>query len=158
MVDPVYQKIFGDKNRLYLPFTIEETLPDPALIDWLAGKNCTIQNYADGMAVNQKSQPQRIGKMLAKAISAGDEQAEKLKHDFEVRSWPKMMMVPTRDPVDMARVSTGRGWESCHAANGDYPVQTRADWEYGTFAIYLTDPQDVTVLRPRARQTVRPHF
>jgi len=83
-----------------------------------------------------------------------------------------LMVVISRDPVDIATMSTNRKWNSCMALEygpydpetGKHKTQTPGGFSvyvpnavrYGGLVVYCTDSKDVTVDRPRSRLSLVP--
>ena len=67
-----------------------------------------------------------------------------------------LRVVISRDPIDIARMSTGRRWTSCMAkgdSNYDYVPE---EIEAGTLVAYLTDKDDKEIDYPLARVLLKP--
>lgn len=156
-------EFFGNKHRKV--FTIEpseeilkshiqgsRTYRDIKL--FLERNNYSIVDYVDGVAVDnaKPSQPRKIGRVL-NFLGATD-LLEAFKTD-SVRNFKNLRVVVSRHPYDLAGMSTGRGWRSCMAEDGENYRFVRADILGGTLIAYLVSDKDLNIKNPNARLLIK---
>lgn len=149
--DPVIEKVFGGKKRIYLKCDVDaisETRRKVAHA--LMFKGYTITSYKEGYATDaSRRQTYRIGKLLK-----DDEDLRRLFENDPVRAGDTLIVI-SRDAMDIARMSTNRGWSSCQAADGDFshylPMQIRD----GALVAYLISSRDPEINDPLARITIK---
>lgn len=105
---------------------------------------------------NGRLREYKIGKLLQKK----DPELKKLFDADPIRQGTKkqkMMVVISRHPVDVAGMSTDRGWKSCkNLVGGDFAYTVMADVMYGGIVAYFTDEADTNIQRPSGRVLIRP--
>jgi hypothetical protein len=110
------EKAFGDASRLYLRISDEGSRARRDVAAALAAfsPGYTITDWNGGYATDAAGrQRYRIGALLAKAQAPVT-----VVRAFENRITDRLMMVVSRDPLDLARASTNRAWVSCAGAKG----------------------------------------
>ena len=148
----IYNDIFGTNPRTTIPILPVINRTKHAIEKFLASQNCTMTNYDQNKATCGKKQ-RRIGKMLKEAGLLD------LKYQFDHRPLPTQSVILTRDPYDIARMSTDRAWHSCmHATKGDFRHHLPFDITGGTIVAYLVDKDDPYILRPLARIAIKPFY
>lgn len=78
----------------------------------------------------------------------------------------KFSVVISKDPYDIAGMSTDRRWVSCMTLPGDkkkpeggeYHETVGNDIVLGTLIAYLIDPNDINIEKPYARIAIKPHY
>lgn len=69
-----------------------------------------------------------------------------------------MIVMISRDPEDIARMSTKRKWESCmNPGHYRFKRHVTADLQEGTAIAYLLKPDDVHAVAPMARIALKPY-
>jgi hypothetical protein len=158
---PAIRHAFGGEQRLYLSLPEDFVSAEQAAIAaYLQARGLALKDYAGGYAHDPaRRQDLRIGKLLHQDPALADGTRRELLRLFEndpTRS-KKLMVVITRDPTDLARVSTGRGWWSCLAADGSHWNYILRDIRRGSLAAYLVRDHDIDISDPLARLLIRPY-
>lgn len=156
--------IFGDCARLYYPLA-PTTIPDEqiqverALMDL----GYTEIYYADGYAIDQHKRNFKIGKILHKHKcdqSLVNGYVNDVRRAFRkgVRS-DDQLVVLSRYPYDIMRMSMGRKWQSCARTNGpgDGPKYMRESLLEGRLIGYLIKKSDPNIYDPLARCFLNPN-
>ncbi len=147
-------ELFNGVNRIYLRPEGEITSETQNEIEaFLANDGYIITDYKKGYATDQKDkQSFKIGKLLKKnqrlfdAFSADS-----------TRTIGNMLIVISKDPMDIARMSTNRAWPSCMAADREkFPYVSR-DIERGTLIAYMVSENDPYINYPFARILIKPY-
>ncbi|GAB5389903.1 MAG: hypothetical protein Alpg2KO_28710 [Alphaproteobacteria bacterium] len=150
-----HRTAFGDKDRLY--FDLPQAGDHPtghqlAICHWLDLQGFTDVDYADGKATAPDGKRRRIGRALGPRPDL-----LRAYSDDPGRARDKLMVVISRDPVDIARMSTGRGWVSCMAADGEYADYLPREIAGGTIIAYLAKKSDPDLNDPLGRMLIKPH-
>jgi hypothetical protein len=89
---------------------------------------------------------------------------EKELHKNMIKNYPNkkeyndVTVVISRNPCDIAGMSTNRGWRSCmNLYTGIYKHKVEKDVEHGTLVVYLIDSDDKEIVRPLGRMLIKPH-
>ena len=149
------EEIFGDQDRIYMKpvksTAISETQEQvTALLSW---QGYTVLDYNAGYATDNKGKQRfKIGKLLKDqpALAAAFSQDK-------TRSSENLLIVITRNADDIARMSTGRAWHSCMAADKKNFVYVPNDIQSGTLAAYLVSENDPEINDPVARTLIKPY-
>jgi uncharacterized protein YjbI with pentapeptide repeats len=95
--------------------------------------------------------PVKIGKLLDKASAA----PEGLQSSFQSRLTGNIVVTLSRDPADLARISTRQKWsnctDQCASARGVKADLVRSDIANNSIVAYLHDASDPTAKRPIGR-------
>jgi hypothetical protein len=146
--------------RIYLPFKSKSRPPHvPAAIkNELDSKGYQVECYLSGVA-KSKTDPRRkmkIGKLIATNT--------KLKKKFDndpVRNGAKKiekMIVISRHPLDIIKMSTDRGWSSCmNLKDGCNRRYIKHDVSLGSLIAYQIDSDDKSIKRPAGRILIKPY-
>ena len=151
--DPAVQQLFGDRTRIYLKCDVDADSKIRKEIErTLARGGYTITSYKDGYATDAAGKQKfKIGKLLK------DHEALRKKFETDPARAGDTLVVISRDIMDIARMSTNRGWWSCMATNGDFsnflPTQIRD----GALVAYLISSRDPEINDPLARVTIKSH-
>jgi|GEM_PF-2194093 len=172
-----YKEVFGDKYRIYFPFTrpsdpkkvrippeIKKAVEDAGyeIVDYLKG-------HAKRTGVDTKNLTKisgilgKIDNELKKKFDADPERAGAGKEKAEY------YIVISRHPYDIVGMSSDRGWSSCMTLGsfeGDEWVWDEGsqcgnmikDIKYGSLIAYLVDFDDKNIKRPTARILIKPYF
>lgn len=154
------RNVFGNKQRIELPFHVGNIDPHPEVEDHLNQHGYKITDYLLGKAKDKYNRETNIGKALVKT-GAPDHIKSLYDNDPErQQKASKMKIVITHKPSDVAGMtSSGQSWEdeSCMnyrtGSNRDY---LKHDVEQGTHVAYLTTEDDHDLERPLARIAVKP--
>ncbi|GAB5388714.1 MAG: hypothetical protein Alpg2KO_16820 [Alphaproteobacteria bacterium] len=121
------------------------------VIKWLEEQGFTQIDYIAGTCVDDRNQTRRIGRVLPnedyKSIFANDPE----------RQGGNLMLVISRHPYDLIRMSTGRGWQSCMSRGGVYSDYLPKEVAAGSMVAYLAKPSDPELMDPLARVTIKPY-
>lgn len=149
-----YPQVFGTADRLYLPLQAVETPVRDLVAAALQTAGFALADYAAGRATDSAGkQVYKIGRLLARL-------APELLDGFQndaVRSQDRLLVCLSREPMDIARMSTARGWRSCMAADGIRFEDVPADVQHGTLVAYLIGPRDPELAAPLARILLKPY-
>lgn len=150
-----YESLFQGQDRLYVPLprdVMTRTRREVAGV--LQRHGYSVTDYAGGYATDAKGKQQfRIGKLLNKLMPY-------LADDFQndsTRSGSAMLLCLSRDPEDVARMSTGRSWTSCMAKGGFAYDHVKYEIAKGSLVAYMVSENDPDITRPLARITLKPY-
>ena len=149
--DPAVQQLFGDRTRIYLKCDVDADSKIRKEIERkLARWGYTITSYKDGYATDAAGKQKfKIGKLL--------KEHEELRKKFEndpVRAGDTLVVI-SRDTMDIARMSTNRGWKSCMATDGDFSNYLPTQIRDGALVAYLISSRDPEINDPLARITIK---
>lgn len=148
-----YDAAFGAEDRLYFPLLPQASPVERRVAAALAERGWRVTDYAAGKATDSAGKQQfRIGKLLA-GVDAG--LAEEFAHDAS-RTGEALVLCLSRAPLDIARMSTARGWWSCMARNGPNFRYVKRDVRAGTLVAYLVRQSDPELHDPLARILLKP--
>lgn len=149
--DAVVEEVFGDRKRIYLKCDVDASSRARTGVEHaLRKKGYTITSYKDGYATDAAGKQQfRIGKLLK-----DDEILLKHFENDPVRAGETLVVI-SRDTMDLARMSTNRGWRSCMAANGMYSDYLPKQIADGALVAYLISSRDPEINDPLARITIK---
>lgn len=112
----------------------------------------TVTDYEKGYATDEKGkQTFKIGKLL--------KENKKLFDAFSgdtTRTMGNMMIVISKNPWDIARMSTNRAWFSCMAADRENFRYVPQDVEQGTLIAYMVSENDPNIHYPFSRVLIKP--
>ncbi|GAB5388712.1 MAG: hypothetical protein Alpg2KO_16800 [Alphaproteobacteria bacterium] len=108
-------------------------------------------DYIAGTCVDDRKQTRRIGRVLK-----DDHWKQQFANDPD-RQGGNLVMVISRHPYDLIRMSTGRGWQSCMTRGGSYSDYLPKEVAEGSMVAYLISPNDPEILDPMSRVTVKPY-
>lgn len=160
----IHNAIFNGKSRIYIPMPsqIANTTVSPTqhkIENTLSDIGYQIADYAAGIA-QKKNDPTRkikIGKLLTdKSLLqtfANDpyRAASTQSNELEV--------VISRDPVDIAGMSTDRGWTSCmNLDGGENNRYVPTEIRNGAIIAYLIRKTDKNIDKPLARILLKPYY
>lgn len=166
--------IFGEFERMTIPFEPEDgTMPRSYLEredDYknvsrlLASHDYEIRDYVEGTCVKCDSSDDRvfkIGKILTrfKASSAIINGFNNSKLRADIRSKKLNLRITfSRNPIDIALMSTNRGWRSCmNLYSGAYNSRVYNDLELGTHIAYVHRAEDEAIKNPICRVLLKPY-
>lgn len=173
---PVRRKIsnhaMGEDDTIFVPLThrdeIEHTPVHPEVAAHLAKHNYKIasgEDYKAGYAIDPHQRQTKIGKALLRT-GATTELINKFNNDPNraLKKNDHLMVAITRDPHQVAAMSTGRGWESCMTLPSDrYEDDAGSNHHYipeelrgGTHVAYLVHKNDKKIENPIARIALKP--
>lgn len=129
---------------------------------FLHSKEYEILDYAKGLCKPwYKNSPIKIGKILERlkapedvviAFTNGPSRQAARKRAENLR------ITISRNPMDVASMSTNRGWTSCMNLNGGcHSSKVMMDIKHGTHIAYIHDKDDVDILKPMARVLLKAH-
>lgn len=167
---PVRRKIsnhaMGEDDTIFLPLEhpdeAQHTPVHPEVAGHLAKHGYRIasgQDYKAGYAVDPHNRQTKIGKALVRTGATAD-LVNKFNNDPHraLKNNEHLMVAVSRDPHQVAAMSTGRGWSSCmdmdEGINKHYlPEELRA----GTHVAYLIHKNDKKIENPIARVALKPY-
>lgn len=167
--DKLHHDVFGGKYRLYLPVK-EVTLPKKSLSsgfvrmkvqEFLNKEGYIVDDYVRGTAKKRKDKRKfKIGRLLNKFNN--QELLKQFNEDkgreLSTQKNDGLSVVISRHPVDIAGMSTDRGWKSC--MNIDDPMSNKsyimADVTEGTIIAYLIKSEDTNIQSPISRILIKP--
>ena len=148
-----YDEIFQGQDRLYFPLLspARPSVTEEAVTQQLADQGYSVVDYAAGIATDAKGKNNyRIGKLL-KGTALAD-----LFSDDPSRNEGRQLVVLSRHPLDIARMSTNRAWISCMAEHRNEHRYVRQDINKGTLIAYLVSANDPNITDPHARVLLKP--
>lgn len=150
-----YDDVFADQHRLYfkplLPQDASET--EAAIAKELQRHHFTVTDYHQGYCTDRHGKKSyRIGKLL----KGRPDLARKFEKDPR-RTSHNQLVVLSRHPYDIARMSTGRAWISCMHKDGSMFQHVYADIQQGTLVAYLIKKDDVNIANPLSRTLLKPY-
>lgn len=160
-----YDEIFkhyanDDKGfRIYFPMTQSKPQPIKAPIDIvnaLAAKGYEVLDYVKGLAIDIQTKKRQM--KIGKIIKGAPDTLKKFMNDKRRSTTKKeYMTVISRHPLDIAGMSTGRGWSSCmDLVGGEYKRYVMSDVKKGTIIAYLVTIDDPDIKNPVARILIKP--
>lgn len=149
-----YGDFFGGEDRLYYPLEADIGPIERRVAAALATEGYRILDYAGNRATDAAGKQQfRIGKLLA---GISPEVYEQFQHDGN-RTAGEVLLVLSRDPLDVARMSTGRSWTSCMDRDGMYWEKVKYEVQRGTLVAYMIAADDPDIVHPLARVLLKPY-
>ncbi|MDE2337611.1 MAG: hypothetical protein KGL10_09895, partial [Alphaproteobacteria bacterium] len=146
--------LFGDEERIYLRLngTEEESETQQCIAAYLEEKGYRITDYGGGYATDAAGRQQfRIGKLLK-----GEADLYAAFCNDSSRTLGRLLVVVSRNAMDIALMSTGRAWSSCMGSGGfNWPYVPR-DVSEGALVTYLISEKDPDILNPLARILLLP--
>jgi hypothetical protein len=80
-----------------------------------------------------------------------------LKYSAKEGKHNDLSIVISRNPCDIAGMSTNRGWKSCmNLYTGMYNRYVKQDIIHGSLVVYLIDSDDKEIVRPLGRRLIKP--
>lgn len=160
-----YNKIFGDKYRIYLPLqkSTEGIEPNKTVVDVLEslGYTVTVEDYMAGYAT-KSNRKFKIGRILTNQYVGNEEMQDRIIALFvndpaRAGRAGNLLVVISRHPYDIAGMSTDRGWSSCmNIDSGAMRQYVQSDVVYGTLVAYLIKSNDTNITNPIARVLIKP--
>ncbi|MBU6474985.1 MAG: hypothetical protein KGQ70_03385, partial [Alphaproteobacteria bacterium] len=152
--DAQVEKAFNGEDRIYLRLDdatqVSETQKKIAAC--LASGGYRITDYNKGYATDAAGKQQfKIGKLLK-----DDAALYKAFVDDSDRGLSNLLMVISRDPMDIARMSTGRPWSSCMGSGGFNWRFVPRDIRKGSLVAYLVSEKDPDIVTPLSRILIKP--
>lgn len=163
--DNRYSEWFGGKHRVYLDVIDKAVEITPiseiqkVVSTILLKDGYSIKDYKEGTATKEDNKNEfKIGRILQKVDT-------ELKNKFDsdlTREGAKLKKsglkaVISKHPLDIALMSTGRGWTSCmDIRNGHNSRFINEDIKEGTLVAYLIKEDDVNIKHPIARVLIKP--
>lgn len=150
-----YSEIFKDKYRLYIqPKLIQNSQTQDKISDFLSLSGYKIDDYSRGLAQNSNdpARKRKISRLLKKS--------PELLNEFcndQTRCVDDMVIVLSKHPIDIAKMSTSRPWSSaCTAKGKDHFNTIHQDLKKGSLIAYETTLSDPNIKFPRGRIMIRP--
>ena len=156
-----YNEVFKGKDRIYYDFIPDSEKPKSELIDSIdaeLNKNgYFIENYYEGTA-KKEGDIKNIFK-IQRLLIKWDRKDLKDRMDADpIRSGSKAKVkkiVISRHGIDLAGVSTGRGWTSCkNLTDGQNSRYVWSEIEAGSLVAYLIEENDLNIQNPIARISI----
>jgi len=156
-----YDEVFKGRNRVYYDFIPDAEKPKSKLIDSIEAElnknGYSIENYHEGTA-KKEGDPKNIFKIQRLLVKWERKDLKDLMDADPIRSASKTKskkVVISRHGVDIAGLSTGRGWTSCK--NLEAGMNSRYVWseiETGALVAYLIEGNDLNIQNPIARISI----
>ena len=166
---PLFRRYATDRKayRIFLPVTAKPVVkkarkiaPPADVVAALRAKGYAVEDYIVGIAVNeQQRRRMKIGKLLADNPEALKSFANDPRRKAAVNAdkGEGMLAVISRHPVDVAGMSTGRGWTSCmNLDDGCNKRYVSQDVKAGTLVAYLIKADDRNIQHPIGRVLIKP--
>lgn len=160
-VEDAIHNVFGNKDRIEIPFNRHTTSPHPEVEAHLNQHGYKITDYLNGKATDKYNREVNIGKALSKTGAP-----ENIKSTFEndperaQKSKTNMKIVISHRPTDVAGMtSCGHSWEDSSCMNfktGSNRGYLPHDVIRGTHVAYLTTDDDKDLDKPISRIAVKP--
>ncbi len=152
--DALVERVFAGKDRIYLHLNgaTDVTETQKNIASWLETKGYSITDYNKGYATDAAGKQQfKIGKLLK------DEEAlYKSFTEDSSRGLDNLLVVLSRNPMDIARMSTGHPWASCMGSGGINWRFVPRDVKKGSMIAYLVSEKDPDIVSPLARILIKP--
>lgn len=152
-----HDDFFGNRTRMYFPLDAGGAASDveARVGAALSQHGYRITDYAAGKATDAAGKQEfKIGKLLGK--HGFKDELSAFQNDSS-RTLDRMLLCISRDPQDIARMSTGRGWESCMSLGGINFHKVKHDVQQGTLIGYLITDKDPELHNPLGRVLMKPH-
>lgn len=127
-------------------------------------------DYQNGYFFNIKDRPVKISKVFQNLIKEQPQlrgeieeylrkfNDDRLRDGTSKIDFDNLMIVITKNPMDIVNQSTDRRWTSCmNLTKGEQRDYVPEDIKHGTIMAYLTDKSDVTIKRPLSRLSIKPY-
>lgn len=150
-----HDELFGDRWRLYFqmsPDTSTKSATQKRVEELLTQEGYTGLDYHKGMVTAPDGQSRKVGRLLR---TLNRDLADEFAKDAS-RGSRRQMIVLSRHPYDLARMSTGRGWFSCMTKDSAYWERVPAEWQHGSVIAYLASIDDPNLTNPQARMLFKP--
>ncbi len=158
MQHDVLDAAFGDSDRIYLPtqYPQEMSATQSSVFIHLKQLGYTVTDYVKGHATDAAGKnTYRIGKLLQ------DNEKVKFLYTRYVNDTTRLrdtMVVISRNPDDIARMSAGRHWKSCMSPHrAEFDAFVHEDIRRGTIVAYLVRAKDPEINDPRTRLLIKPY-
>lgn len=157
-------QLFNGALRLYFPLLpTGKTLHQEKIETYLDINGFTDIDYAEGYARDEYGRKRKIGKILRESP---DIVASLLKMEYDQDTGRQFnakrqdipcLLVLSRSPYDLFRMSTARSWKSC-ARMGDSPAEMSNAMDENGLIAYLVREDDPNIADPLARSFIRYTF
>jgi hypothetical protein len=164
----IHDNIFKGKSRIYAPLEDqpsssgeEISSTQKELQTKISDLGYEIDDYKRGLAKKSSDSTKKI--KIGKLIK-DKELLNKFANDpirAATRQAAPLMVVFSRDPVDIAGMSTDRGWVSCMDLNDGPNVNNKyipADIKNGAIIAYLIRENDKNIDNPLGRILIKPYY
>jgi len=164
----IHDNVFNGKSRIYAPLEVqpsnsgeEISSTQKELQTAISNLGYEIDDYKHGLA-KKSSDPSKkikIGKLIK-----DKELLNKFANDpirAATRQASPLEVVFSRDPIDIAGMSTDRGWVSCMDLDDGPTVNNKyipADIKNGAIIAYLIRENDKNIDNPLARILIKPYY
>ena len=164
----IHDNVFNGKSRIYAPLEVqpsdsgeEISSTQKELQNTISNLGYEIDDYKHGLA-KKSSDPSKkikIGKLIK-----DKELLNKFANDpirAATRQASPLEVVFSRDPTDIAGMSTDRGWVSCMDLDDGTTVNNKyipADIKNGAIIAYLIRENDKNIDNPLARILIKPYY
>ncbi len=140
-------------GRIYFALSDDSASPvKNEVVAYLAQQGYTVTDYAANRAVDNRKNERKIGKLLKDhpaLLKAFQEDSTRTEKD--------LMVVLTRNTLDIARGSVDRGWQSCRANARQAVHYAVNEAAVGVMAAYLVSTDDPEINNPLARINIKPY-
>lgn len=166
-------RIFGTKSRITFPVDLDvdanlamrliQSTPDYEMVNnFLQQHNYSITDYDAGICqLRGDGRDFKIGRILNRYDASEEIKAAFMNGESRAAAKQKkqnLSITISRNPYDIAAMSTKRGWSSCmdlsHGCNRSYVFR---DIRYGTMIAYLHRTSDVDIMKPICRILMKPY-
>ena len=150
---PQIEQLFNGQERIYLK--PEGTLVSDIQAEvttFLSQGGYNITDYKKGYATDEKGkQTFKIGKLLK-----GNKKLFDAFSADSARTMDNMLIVISRNTMDIARMSTNRAWPSCMSSHRENFYYVPRDIKHGTIIAYMISENDPHIHYPFARLLIKP--
>ncbi|GAB5387895.1 MAG: hypothetical protein Alpg2KO_08630 [Alphaproteobacteria bacterium] len=154
-------RIFKGRDRVYLrlqaPQNTQKGETELAVTELLTALGYDQIDYKAGRCTDERGNSPKIGRILSREAPDLLESFAKDPVRAAAKAEERQMIVLSRHPYDIARMSTGRGWESCMSKSGFNYRYVAEDIRQGAMIAYLISADDPNIDDPQARILIKPH-
>ncbi|GAB5388014.1 MAG: hypothetical protein Alpg2KO_09820 [Alphaproteobacteria bacterium] len=152
----LHDALFEGQDRRYFP--LDQVAEKPCsdanieITSWLTLQGYKEIDYIKGTCVDDRKNTRKIGRILRKDRP---DLFEMFEADNSRAGLDKLLLVISRDPHDVARMSTNRGWFSCMGPMGMFWHKTLNDIAKGSIIAYVVKDSDPEINDPLARVLIK---
>lgn len=160
-ITPSVKRVFGNEDRLYYRMQVQGHNPTESKISAeLENRGYKILSYEDGTAIKiddiEEKQKYKIGKILK-----DNETLLAQFRDDPIRQMGQFLIVLSRNPDDIAKMSTDRAWVSCMASTGMMGTNNfhyvPNEIKQGALVAYVVKASDPNIYDPLSRILLKPY-
>ncbi|MBV6633097.1 MAG: hypothetical protein KI792_08705 [Alphaproteobacteria bacterium] len=152
--DTFDDQLFQGQDRVYFQLPKPESKIAAEIERHLIAGGYKDMDYQAGTVINPQGPITKIGRALQRV---GQMELRDAYAKDPARASDMIVMI-SRDPEDIARMSTKRKWDSCmNPSHYRFGRHVTADLQEGTAIAYLLKPNDVNAVNPIARIALKPY-